>query len=319
MPTPYTVDDLINSIKVRAAIPIAQNVFEESDLLRFANEEMSLKIVPAIMRVKEEYYVRNMDLTIEANTVEYPIPYRAIGNKLRDVSVLNNTGGIWHLARIQPDQLDAFQPSFSSGLSANRGFYLQNDSIILVQDITGLIGQTLRLKYYLKPNDLVAADRVGVITNINTGTNTVTLEAWPSANIVVGSTMDFISAMPIYKTRSYDIEVTGINMPQRTITLTELPSGLKIGDTISLAGETKIPQIPTELQAMLAQAVACRCLESLGATQELATANAKLTEMEQQILALIDTRTEGNPQKILNLTSFLRQTSMNYRRGTGSY
>lgn len=314
----YTVNDLIESIKVRAAIPIAQNVFEESDLLRFANEEMRLKVVPSILKVKEEFYVATYEYTIQQGVNRYKIPYRAIGGKLRDIYAVNTNEAITHLTRIQPEQLVAFAPNLMTNCAF--AFYVENDDIVLVPSVNSLVGQTLKMKYYLKPNDLVPSNQVGVITAINTGTNTVTLATYPTdVTINVGTRMDFISAIPIFKTLEYDVQVTGFNAAQKTITLSELPDGLQVGDTISLAGESMIPQIPVELQPYLAQAVACRCLESLGAIQELAAANTKLADMEQALLAVIADRAEGNPSKVLNLSSFLRQSSLAFRRRNGFY
>lgn len=93
----------------------------------------------------------------------------------------------------------------------------------------------------------------------------------------------------------------------------DLPRTLVIGDYLMQAGETIIPNIPTELHVILAQRVACRCLEALGDTQGLQNANAKLQEMEVRTGILIDNRVEGSPQKIINRGSFLRR-SFTWRR-----
>jgi hypothetical protein len=68
------------------------------------------------------------------------------------------------------------------------------------------------------------------------------------------------------------------------------------------------------MHVVLAQAVACRVLEALGDTEALKNASAKLENMERRILSVIDTRTEGNSQKILNLNGHLRQNKYFGRR-----
>jgi hypothetical protein len=65
---------------------------------------------------------------------------------------------------------------------------------------------------------------------------------------------------------------------------------------------------------MLAQRIACRCLEALGDTAGLQIANTKLAEMELKGMSLIDSRVEGAPMKVNNRHSFLRQSRRQFRR-----
>ena len=86
-------------------------------------------------------------------------------------------------------------------------------------------------------------------------------------------------------------------------------------DLVTLAGETIIPQIPDELHSMLAQRVACRCLEALGDQQGLQAANLKLAEMEAKSATLINDRIESSPQKIVNRNSPLMRKGIGPRFG----
>jgi hypothetical protein len=100
-----------------------------------------------------------------------------------------------------------------------------------------------------------------------------------------------------------------INTPSSLI-----PDELSIGDYVAEAGQCIIPSIPTELHSMLAQRVACRCLEALGDMQGLQMANQKLSEMELKTGSLIDNRVEGAPLKVVNRHGFLRQSRRMLRR-----
>lgn len=96
--------------------------------------------------------------------------------------------------------------------------------------------------------------------------------------------------------------------------ITVIPDEIVIGDTVVAADTTIYPNVPTELHSMLAQRVACRCLEALGDQQGLAAANAKLAEMELKTGSLIDNRIEGAPLKVVNRHGFLRQSRRMLRR-----
>lgn len=93
-----------------------------------------------------------------------------------------------------------------------------------------------------------------------------------------------------------------------------LPKKLAVGDILSLAEETIIPQVPVELHSMLAQRIAMRCLEALGDMQGLQAAAAKLQEMELKTGSVIDNRVEGANLKVTNRTSFLNTTKRYIRR-----
>lgn len=92
-----------------------------------------------------------------------------------------------------------------------------------------------------------------------------------------------------------------------------IPEALVKNDVIALAQQTIIPQVPSELHAMLAQGCAMRCLETLGDTQGLQNAAAKFAEMEQKTAMLIDNRVESAPQKINNRHSLLRKRITRHR------
>jgi hypothetical protein len=304
-------DDLLTSIKSRALIPTAQNAFSNDDLLNFATEELNLKLVPCILSVREEFYVTDETVPLVANQSNYKIPYRAIGGRLRYVYHTQNDGRDVALAQLNIEDLIEYQGASASFQST--GFYVQNDEIILVPSITGAVNGSLKYKYYLKPNSIVDLTRGARITAINTSNGQITVASVPS-NITASSEVDFIGSTGNFKTKGFDIVATNVNSTTKVITVAaaDIPSDLAVGDYICTAGESVIPQIPSELQVMLAQAVACRVLEALGDTQGLQNANAKLTEMEQKLVTLIDSRVEAPSKKVVNRNSLLRNRRYSY-------
>jgi len=100
-----------------------------------------------------------------------------------------------------------------------------------------------------------------------------------------------------------------INIPSSV-----MPDELSVGDYVAEAEQCIIPNIPTDLHSMLAQRIACRCLEALGDMQGLQMANQKLAEMELKTGSIIDNRVEGAPLKVVNRHGFLRQSRRMLRR-----
>ena len=315
-----TSTELLASIKLRCASPISQVTFTDEDLLSFAQEETELKLLPSILAVREEFYVTVATIPVVAGQNNYEIPYRAIGNKVRSIFYEQSPGNLISLANIPMELLNNY--STNSFPYQFAGFVLENDHLKLVPNIGTTVNGNLILRYYLRPNNIVKMSRgarirsidrtTGVIevSNGSTGANTV-----PS-NITITGQIDFIKGKSTNKTYSFDIDPASVNASGGTITFatTDIPSELVVGDWICNAGETVIPQVPPELHVMLAQAVACRVLESLGDTQGLQNANQKLAEMETKLLSVIDNRIESPFRKVLNTNTQLTKGRISRRR-----
>lgn len=300
-----TSDKLIESIKRRASIPTNQITFTNDDFLAFADEEMSLGMVPAIQRMREDYLMRTDSVPLVANVLRYKIPYRATGNKLRELSYRDNNGNIFEMTRIMKEDLPYYNgPIVNTRIYA---FYVENDEVVLVPDSLSIVSGDLQMTYYIRPNSLVLLEKVGVITGINTVTGDVTVSSIPEA-FSVNSLYDFIQVKSPHTTMDFDVAPTAMNIVTNTITFDpgDLPTGLAVGDHLALATESAIPQVPSDLHAILAHRVATRCIEAMGDLENLQAANAKQAEFEQQLQTLIEDRVEGTPKKLVNRHALLR-------------
>lgn len=302
----YTSNTLIESIKRRSAIPVGQETFEPSDFLAFANEEIWIGILPSIMRLHEDYLLYTEEMPLVVNTSRYAIPDRAIGNKLRELAYRDNNGNIFEMTRINIEDL----PDYNGPVQVTNyyTYYIENNDIVLVPSVGTTVTGVLLVSYYLRPNQLVEENRVGVVTAINTTTGEVTVNDVPSV-FSLTATYDLVKAKSPFKTLKLNLGITSLNPTTNVVTFNpaQLPSALAVGDYICLSEETIVPQIPSELHVMLAHRVAARCLEAQGDLQALQAANQKLAEMENNTTTIIDNRVEGSPKKVKNRHGFLRQ------------
>ena len=144
----------------------------------------------------------------------------------------------------------------------------------------------------------------------------ITLNQFPE-NFSVNELYDIVSSKSPNKIIEYDLECNNVNSSSNTISL--ISSDFYTDEDllkgyITLAEETFVPNIPTELHPILAQRVAVACLEALGDEQGKASAERKLMQMEKDGLALINDRVEGAAKKIRNRHSTLRETFFRSRR-----
>jgi hypothetical protein len=300
-----TSDALIASVKRRALVPGSQATFENADFLAFADEEMSIGLVPSVIQMQEDYLMYSEAIPLVSGTSRYTIPYRSIGSKLREVSFQDQNGNVFQMTRIGVGDLPEY--NVSSGSRAN-AFYVENNDIVLVPANNTFAADTsLLMTYYMRPNTLVMLDAVAVVTSVNRTTGVVQLENMPE-DFDISELFDIIKVRSTNKTLDYDITATALNVTAKTITfaLADIPASLEAGDHIALAEECAIPQVPSDLHVVLAHRVAARVLEALGDLEGLATANQKLGEMEAKTQIVIDNRVKDAPRKIVNRNGFFR-------------
>jgi hypothetical protein len=304
--TGMTVSELLTSIKSRVMLPESNSTFSDTDLIAFANEEILIGLIPSILQMKDDYLTAKAVTPLTTSRVKYP--ERALGNKLRDVSYSSDGINEYEMTQINSDE------KYSGiGMTSNTGymrqFYMQGDSIVLYPDTNSTIGGFLYFYYYMRPNSLVKDSAVAIITNVNRITGEITVGNLPTT-YTSSNTFDFIKRNSPHSimsridgTPAIDLVATNVQNSAKVITISDvsaIPYDLKAGDYISLAGESCIPNVPTELHVVLAQRVACRVLEAIGDTAGLANADKKLQEMEGKTGILLDSRVEGAVHKIRN-------------------
>jgi len=294
-----TTNKLLASIKRRTLTPISSITFSDDDLIEFLNEEMNIGLVPSIMQVKDEYLVYKDIITIQSGVANYPIPARAIGNKLREVSYSPNGTDEYNMTQIELDNKVSNNYLSQGGFYASQ-FYVQGSEIHLHPSDFSYSGK-LFFYYYMRPNFLVKDNSVAVIQSVDRENGIISLKNMPST-YNAGVTYDLVNSDSPNGILGFDITPISVNTNTKTITIdpAQVPKNLKSGDYMPLAGETCVPNIPTELHPVLAQRVALRVLDALGDTQGLANAKAKLDEMESKTSILIDSRVEGSAIKVKN-------------------
>lgn len=294
MPFDYSNDALIASVKRRGSIPTAQPLFENSDFLTLADEEMFNTIFPMIMAIKGDYFVTISDTTM-TSAVTYPIPSDAVGLKVKDVAWRPSSATNQLPFLIPQVNYTDIADAFATGW-ANPGYYIQGDNIILVP--TSMEGQTLRMRYYKRASKLVPNDEGCTIESINSGTDEVTVDAVPAA-WAAGDLLSGIDSQPGFNTIVTGLEIQSV--AGSVITLDDV-SDLSVGDLLCLDGESTIAQITPEAHPILAQAVLVKCLEALG-DQKMAVAQAKLSEIIQNFIKQMTPRADGQAKKIVNRNS----------------
>lgn len=198
----------------------------------------------------------------------------------------------------------------SADFTGFRRFYMMGNDVILHPSVGPAPYGALSFYYYLRPSTLVKDSEVATIRSINRDTGDIVLSSIPSSYSIyangtdnsIQNVFDFVKAKSAHNILDIDIPINFVNTSTKTISIDPvfIPKDLEIGDYMPLAGQSCVPNIPTELHTVLAQRVSQRILEALGDTEGLNNATAKIMEMEAKITSMLDNRVEGAPRKVVN-------------------
>lgn len=306
-----TTDALVTTTKRRAMLPLDEVTFGKQGIIDILNEEVDLGLTSHILSVHEEYLVYYKDFAIDPNTNQYTIPDRAIGTKLRGAFLLNSNSDMWKLTRVELEDVQTVDRNSTQNY-LSEAFYVENDKLILLNR-NGSNASHLRMYFYMKISELVEDKFAGKIVNIDTLTNEVIVDKIPST-FQATQLFDITCKNSPNKLLSYDQVVLTIATNTKTLTFASLPTNISVGDYITIAETSIVPQVPSELHTLLAQRAAVACLEALNDAEGLAAARGKMAEIQANTLSLIDNRVESAVEKINPNYSPLKQCMRKLRR-----
>lgn len=287
----YTSTGLIENVKFRALIPSSQNLYYDADIVKLISQELKSTIVPFIMSVREDHLLHNYDQDIVTTQSQYTLPAHAIGNKLKDVVLLDSSGEEVGIERLSAEMV-------KNRAFGGTGFYFIDDKVKIYPDCTDLGAYDLRMKYYRRPNNVVLTTAAGKITAIDTGTKTLTLDrivsTWTTSKL-----FDLIKGTPSFISHDDDLVVTSIDSVNKQVTFSDtLPTDLAVGDWCCEQGESPVAQIPYDLYDLLAQRVAVKILDNIGDSEGIRSAADLYSDMKESAKILLTPRSDGSVKKL---------------------
>lgn len=306
MALPWSANSLIADVRRSGMIPDSTAAgYADSDILLQADKEMETRMVPLVLKVRQEYYVRYVDVSTVSGQASYRIPKRAAAQRVREVAMYR-LNQFYNLARMEPEQVIRNQPVNQLGVPY--GFKMQSNSVVLVPT-PGSGSGTLRIFYYLRPGRLVLESAAQQITAVEVDAPVAgqTRFTMTSTTGLTTGPLDFITNASGAECVAIDVPVvssTGTKIVVASSYFDPAPSSSMVGDWITVADTSPLMQLPAELQGVFAQRVLCRMLQSGGDLQGLRAAEDNAKKMEDEALTLIQTRTDGNPSKMIGGPTF---------------
>lgn len=317
----YFTEGLISSAKRSEFFPTGQVTFTDpDDLIAFANEEMMTKMVPHLMSVRQDIFLKYKISYIQNLLAHYAFPERAIGNAFKDVFYLPQASNpllaseLATRCGLTKRQIHDIRNGSQSG-GRPFSFSLQGDELVLDPVPNSTVGALL-FYYYQRPNELVSVTNCAKITGLSSslGITTFTVDTDLTGSLSVGSKADFISVTSPFLLWAQDVAITTITATTIAVTSTNVMDETStvqpaIGDYICPAQKTCIPQIPCEFHPILAEMICYRALKAMGRQNQMQACVANITQMLKGAFTLVSNRVEAEVDVIYDDNSLLNSIS----------
>lgn len=273
----FTTATLLDKIKRAAAVPTSSSTFDDPEILEMANDAIQGDILPDILKARQEFLVVWDDLTpIDADPYPYiRVPERAVGRSIIGV--------------YDPD--DDYEECPTS-------YYVEADKIYFTDESFDL----RRVRYYLRPAQLVEVSACATISNIAVNgvdplLTDITVSSVP-LDFTSSLKYDIVRAKAGFDLLKKDLSVSIVGTTI-TVNTADVPSEIQVGDYLCIADTTPVPQIPVEWFTYLANHTAALVLESIGDMDAAAKIERKLPAMRKNALSLISPRAEKRGKPIM--------------------
>lgn len=299
-----TTTGLLKNMKRRAFLPAGSGL-TTADLLEVLSEQLR-NYIPAFLKgLREEYLIASVSLTVTGPTV--PAPARACGAAFRGIEWTCADRSLRPLDRIEPERRAAYALTDSQPV----GYMFKGNDIILVPAVTSGV---VVLSYQQRPGQLVLPSSCGLITvaDVDAQGGQFTVSSKPTTFTDSPTPYDFVSASGNFI--AYGIDFTGAGGQDLTWSGNDaiLAGGpafwaqIAVGDYLCLAGETCIPQLPSEVHDLLAQAAAYQVASDTGSSRLGAIKDA-LKELREQVTVILAPRNSGSSRPIVSKSGLGRR------------
>lgn len=289
----WTTDALLSRVRLKAGRPASDAKFTDAVLLELADDVMLTSIAHAMRTARSEHWVTEADQSLVSGTAGYDIPSRALASGLRDVCWIDESGDEWSLDQVGGSQRWRYErKAGTTGWQDPAAFYTSGNTVVVLPTPQGVTSQSLRLRYYRRPNTLIVSASAEVVASFNAGVD-VTVD---SASVLGSNpTVDFIRAFPHFDSLGDDVVLSG--PATNTYTSSGVPSTLTADDWVCPYGTSPVPQIPPAVWPYLEACLVAEAYDS-DRDQGLPAQRAKVARMEAQLVDLLRPRVTGERKRV---------------------
>lgn len=293
----YTVDGLIDSVKLRAMVPTSQNLFTDERILDILNQVQYSIVVPWVMSQRQDFFKDYVDLPVDTGTNLYDIPSNTIGQKIVGVWYGRDDGNGFTIdweACTQVDIGDTYDKDYRTRRAFS--YFVSSDKInIFPTPSDG--NKFFRIWFYRRPSTMVMSTSGAKVTGLDSVTKAMNFSSFPSS-WATNTYIDFTKGTPHFRclqTAGYISSISGGVVYAGDA----LPVDLSVGDWVTGTGETVVPQLPYEIWTFLVHGAVSQIFKIMG-NPSWQTAEQELQRAMEQARNLIGPRADEQPKKLVS-------------------
>lgn len=296
----YVTENLVEQIKDNTSTEFAQGRFSRDTVISLCDQESIKRIRPLISDLQAEFFVLSKVVSLVQGDQKVRLPKRASSRGLRDLYLL--IGSTRYPLEQMTRETAISVETDSQGIPSR--FYFDSDSIVLNCAVSQSCSLVLLLE--VSPGRLVLSSSVATVSAIDRTNNIVSVAGNPSG---YGGAVEYDFVQQL----GYGNSVLGIGLTPTQVSGTDytfadgdIPETLQIGDYLTLAGTTPVPNMPDEAVITLIHAVSARIFKMRGDMDMLRAEQAELTNAIIYLERALADRAEGARNTLQPTTNLLR-------------
>jgi hypothetical protein len=247
------------------------------------------------------FYMRPNSLILESNG--------AVINSVADITEVDKINPISKpISTITPSGSKAIIVCPNHGIENGRKVAISNVILSDLSIFSGVYEISVINSNSFSIGASIALSGTGGTATLMLDVKSLTVDLLPD-HMIADQYFDFVQNVSPNKIIYYDVRINDVNQSLGIISFAaDAIPDIEVGQYVTAAEETFVPNIPTELHPILAQRVAVACLEAMGDEQNKQSAERKLANMEKDAGTFLDNRVEGAQVKIKSRHSPLVNT-----------
>lgn len=294
----FDADDVFAYMQRRGFVPTSSagsaSGFTQAEFLLEVAGEIESNLLPMLVRANTKHLLQTQDQSIVSGTSTYRLPERCANNGVYSVwMVASGSTGYDPLDEIDPGDV----PKLGIALTGKPIYYAFEGANLVLYPTPDAAGQTLRIKYQIRPNRLVLVTNCGRIT---------VAAAAGATSLTVGSSAPSSTSGPfdiVRGTGSFDhiaVSATGTRSSTVVTIPAGIPAAVAVGDYVCNAMEAPFPQLPHGLHLPAAMRGVAAICAAKGNRELAAWLKTEAASMEKLVLESLVPRNQTMQQSLVN-------------------
>lgn len=292
--------ELLGLVRLRGSVPSVAPDWTAQVILEQATRELLSTHLPLLLAARGEYLVKKVEQALVSGTSRYRLPARACAIRMIDLVRLDRT--VQPINESNPADDLAGVNSTLTGVPTR--FTFEEHAIDLWP--IPQAADTLRVKYHIRPSRICETTHAAQITAItpNTpapGQTTVAFASTPTGAFWVAATrFDFVKATSPFDLLGLDLVPAIVGVNSRIFAASDIPVDLAVGDWITPAGYSPMPNIPVELHEPLALRTAAAIVKPKGDSLAERLTDEAAQKEKQLLVGILAPRSKGNVKRLVS-------------------